>query len=151
MRCRFGLSLRWQFTALGIENNADHKGGNREACAEFGGPKVGKTGATRLCIEKGLHKEIVAGVQEYAGPNTAGLLAHPGEEKADSQHHHRKAHQGIPQRAAAAIVCEQYDWVVPKRPDGATDHRDPRIGSDLGKLGDEKSAPAELFAQRRKT
>ena len=84
MRCRFGPSLRREFTTLGIENNADHKGGDREARAEFGGPELGHTGAARLRVEKGLHKEIVAGVQEYAGPNTAGFQAHPGEEKADS-------------------------------------------------------------------
>jgi hypothetical protein len=81
LRCRFGLSLRWEFTALGIENNADHKGGDREARAEFGGPKLGHSGAPRLRVEKGLHKEIVAGVQEHTGPNTAGFQAHPGEEK----------------------------------------------------------------------
>jgi hypothetical protein len=81
LRCRLGLALRWEFTTLGIENNADRKGGDRETCAEFGGPELGHTGAARLRVEKGLHKEIVAGVQEYAGPNTAGFQAHLGEEK----------------------------------------------------------------------
>ena len=116
-----------EFAALGIENTGCDEGGESKACAEFGGPQPGDAGAERLRVEKGLHKEIVAGVQEHAGPNAAGFQAHPGEEKADSQHQYGKARDGIPQRAGAVIVREQNEGVVPKSPDAAADQRDARV------------------------
>ena len=123
----FGLTLRREFAALGIENNGDDKGGEHKACAEFGGPQARDAGAARLRVEKGLDKEIVAGVQEHASPNAAGFQAHPGEEKADSQHHHREARDGIPQRAGTVIVRKQNEGLVPKRPDCTADQSDARV------------------------
>jgi hypothetical protein len=54
--------LRREFAALDIENYGDDEGRERKAYAEFCGPQTGDAGVARLRVEKGLHKEIVAGV-----------------------------------------------------------------------------------------
>jgi len=81
LRCTFGLSLRWEFAALGVENNADDEGRRSRGLRRIGGPKVVTVAPARLRVEKGLHKEIVAGVQEYAVQTLPDFQAHQGEEK----------------------------------------------------------------------
>ena len=131
-----------KLAAFFMENYRDNDGYNGKAGAKFRGEVFCRQRWARERIEKRLNENIMARVKEHARPDAAAFEAHPGEEEADTDDHHRETHERIPRGASTMIIGEQNQWIVPERPNHAAGESYAAEGHDFGQLRNEESAPA---------
>src|ERR1700678_1552789 len=76
--------------------------------------------------KEALQEEIVAGVENGAGPQIAGGVSQPGHDDTLTAYHDGEARYAEPPRRAIVVIREQQDREVPARPDDACQQGTPR-------------------------
>lgn len=104
----------WQFAAFAPEVHGEGDGNYGKDAAEFIDEPLRLPSVTRYGSENALDLEVVAGMEERAGPEAAGFEAHPGKNKTHGNNQQSEASEAIPRGSAGVVVRENQYGIVPE-------------------------------------